>query len=147
MLYPVLKHAHSVIRWLLITGLLASVTVALYSMYKKKSLVYPGGLFSRLTVYTAHVQLLIGILLYLISPKVIFSPKSMSSPILRFYLIEHVFIMILVIVLITVGYVRMKKTGPGNQSARQLFWYYMISLILILALIPWPFMSYGGQWY
>jgi hypothetical protein len=147
MVYPVLKHAHSVIRWLLITGLLATIMVALLSIYRKKNPVFQGGTLSRLTVYTAHLQLLIGIILYLISPKVIFSPGSMSSPILRFYLVEHVSIMLLAVVLITLGYIRMKKAGSMIQSARQVFWYYLISLILILALIPWPNMSYGGQWY
>lgn len=147
MVYPVLKHAHSVIRWLLITGLLSSVMVALYSIYRKKSPEFQGALLSRLTVYIAHLQLLIGILLYLISPKVVFSSASMSSPILRFYLVEHVSVMLLVIVLITLGYVRMKKSASVIHSARRIFWYYLISLILTLALIPWPFMSFGGQWY
>ena len=147
MLYPVLKHAHSVIRWLLITGLLSSVMVALYCIYRKKSPELLGAVLSRLTVYIAHLQLIIGILLYLISPKVVFSSASMSSPILRFYLVEHVSVMLVVVVLITWDYLRMKKTGSVIHSARKIFWYYLISLILTLALIPWPFMSLGGQWY
>jgi hypothetical protein len=70
----------------------------------------------------------------------------MKSPILRFFLVEHTSTMILAIVLITVGYVRMKKSADEIRSARILLWYYLFSLAIILLLIPWPFTRYAGHY-
>jgi hypothetical protein len=91
------------------------------------------------------LQLLVGALLYLISPRVIFSGESMQSPILRFYLIEHLLVMLMAITLITLGYIRMKR-ARDMAASRNIFWFYLFSLLLFLSGIPWPFMPYGGEW-
>jgi hypothetical protein len=90
---------------------------------------------------------LAGLVLYGISPKVVFNASSMESPILRFYLVEHVLLMLLGVTLITRGYLRMKKVLGSAAASRRIFWYYLTALILLLAGIPWPFMDYGGVWY
>jgi membrane protein DedA with SNARE-associated domain len=93
-----------------------------------------------------HLQLIIGLILYFISPKVIFSGSSMSDPILRFFLVEHISLMLIAVVLITVGYVKTKKI-EGVKKYRTILIYYVISLLLILASIPWPFRDLGGKWF
>jgi len=143
--YIVIRHLHSIVRWLLLTGLLSSVILAISGLSDKKGLGSTGRLFVRLTVYFAHLQLLFGIVLFLISPRVIFSSDSMRSPILRFFLVEHTSAMLLAIILITVGYIRMKKAADVVQSARTLLWFYIFSLVIILTLIPWPFTRYAGH--
>jgi hypothetical protein len=143
--YTVIRHLHSVVRWLLLTGLLGSVILAISGLSDKKGLGRTGRLFARLTVYIAHLQLLVGIVLFLISPRVIFSSDSMQSPILRFFLVEHTSAMLLAIILITFGHIRMKKATDGVQSTRTLLWFYIFSLVIILTLIPWPFTRYAGH--
>jgi hypothetical protein len=143
--YTVIRHLHSIVRWLLLTGLLGSVILAISGWSNKKGLGSTGRLFARITVYFAHSQLLIGIMLFLISPRVIFSSDSMRSPILRFFLVEHTSAMLLAITLITIGYIRMKKASNQIDSARTLLWFYIFSLVVILTLIPWPFTRYAGH--
>jgi hypothetical protein len=143
--YTIIRHLHSIVRWLLLSGLVGSILLAISGLSDKKGLGTTGRLFARITVYLAHLQLLVGIVLFLISPRVIFSPDSMRSPILRFFLVEHTFAMILAIILITIGHIRMKRTADVIRSTRELLWFYIFSLVIILALIPWPFTRYAGH--
>ncbi len=143
--YTVIRHLHSIVRWLLLTGLLGSIILAISGLSDKKGLGRTGRIFARLTLYFAHLQLLVGIVLFLISPRVIFSSDSMRSPILRFFLVEHTSAMILAVILITIGHIRMKKAANEAISARTLLWFYAISLVIILILIPWPFTRYAGH--
>jgi thiosulfate reductase cytochrome b subunit len=143
---PWLNHFHSVLRWLLLAGLVSSIVIALNGILIRKDLSPAGKKISRITVYLAHIQLIMGLCLYLISPKVVFSAGSMQSPILRFYLVEHISAMILSIALITIGHALMKRSGNPSRSASRIFWFYLLSLLIILAMIPWPSSSYGGHW-
>jgi hypothetical protein len=143
--YAIIRHLHSLIRWLLLTGLLGSIILAVAGLSKKDGLSREGKLFARVTVYFAHLQLLAGIVLFTVSPRVIFSPESMRSPILRYFLVEHTSAMLLAVILITVGYARMKKQTPDSRSVRTLLWFYIVSLVIILFMIPWPFTRYAGH--
>jgi hypothetical protein len=146
-IYPILIHIHSGIRWILLASLIISVLISLINSLKKSDLSKYGKLFSLITLISAHIQLIAGLVLYIISPKVVFSAESMASPILRFYLVEHISAMVLAIILITVGYTAAKKKMGSIAAAKRIFWYYFFALILLLALIPWPWMSYGSQWF
>jgi len=145
-IYPVVEHLHSALRWLLLVLLIVSIVISLYKYLINKGLSSSQKLLAQLTVYAAHLQLVAGILLYLVSPKVIFSSDSLKSPMLRFFLVEHVSAMLIAIALITIGFSRFRKSGSSSRAVRQLFWYYLLALVIILAMIPWPFMHYGGQW-
>jgi hypothetical protein len=146
-IYPILIHIHSGIRWILLASLIISVLISLINSLKKSDLSKYGKLFSLITLISANIQLIAGLVLYIISPKVVFSAESMASPILRFYLVEHISAMVLAIILITVGYTAAKKKMGSIAAAKRIFWYYFFALILLLALIPWPWMSYGSQWF
>jgi len=143
--YTVIRHLHSIVRWLLLAGLLVSIVLAISGLSERKGIGKTGRLLSRLTVYFAHLQLIIGLVLFFISPRVIFGSDSMQSPILRFFLVEHTTAMILAIILITWGHIRMKRTADEIRSTRTLLWFYIFSLVIILLMIPWPFTRYAGH--
>jgi hypothetical protein len=143
--YTVIRHLHSIVRWLLLSGLLGSIILAISGLSDQQGLGSKGRLIARITVYFAHLQLLVGVILYMVSPRVIFSADSMRSPILRFFLVEHTSAMLLAVILITFGHIRMKKAINEIQAARTLLWFYLISLVIILILIPWPFTRYAGH--
>ncbi len=144
-LYPVLVHLHSGLRWILILALIVTLGISIYNVLTKNALSKNGKLFARVTMLTAHLQLLAGLVLYLISPKVVFSAQSMSSPMLRFFLVEHITAMLLAIALITFGVVRAKRK-PATES-RTLLWTFLVALVLMLAMIPWPWSAMGGNWF
>jgi hypothetical protein len=144
--YIFIRHLHSIVRWLLLTGILGSLVLSFAALSDKNGLSYPGRLFARITVYFAHLQLLVGVALFIVSPRVIFSGESMQSPILRFFLAEHTMGMLLAIILITIGHVQMKKAAFVRPSIKRLIWYYAFATAIILFMIPWPFTRYAGHY-
>ncbi|MFO7718830.1 MAG: hypothetical protein R6W85_00135, partial [Gillisia sp.] len=94
------------------------------------------------TLIASHIQLLIGIVLYFVSPH--FSKFSaigmggvMKDSISRLYLVEHPLIMIIAIVLITMGYSKHKGKLTSKPKFKLLAIFYSIALILMLSRIPW----------
>lgn len=141
--YNIMVSAHSGLRWLL----LAFMVVALFQTFSKR------GKFGdiketksvMITFILTHIQLLLGLILYFISSKVQFSSMTMSNTLIRFFTVEHALLMIAAIVLITMGYIRSKKSPKPFNVA---FNFYFIAMILILISIPWPFREIlGAGWF
>lgn len=82
-----------------------------------------------------HTQLLLGIVLYFISPAVVFSGASMKDATARYWLVEHGSLMIISIVLITLGRITTKKIADSALKYKKLFVYNGIALLLILLAI------------
>lgn len=146
-MYNMLLHAHSGIRWIVLGLLLLSVIEIFIRWKMGKEFAKNDKLRSVATMAFMHVQLLIGLILFAISPKVQFSGASMKDSILRFFLVEHPLMMILAIIVVTIGYIRHKKHETSAKKFKTIFWYYLIALVLILAGIPWPFQGYGAGWF
>lgn len=94
------------------------------------------------TLIVSHIQLLIGIVLYFVSPKFsVFSEGGMGvimkDPTLRLNLVEHPLIMIIAVVLITMGYSKHKKKLTSKPKFKILAIFYTLALILVLSRIPW----------
>jgi len=147
MIYNILIHIHSVARWLLLVSIIIALVNALLK-YRKKSLARCGDCaFNRITLILAHLQLVAGLVLYFISPKVIFNAASMRDSVLRFFLVEHIGLMIVAIVLITVGYVKSEKVSEDRKKYKSILIYFGIAFLLLLAAIPWPFRNLGAGWF
>src|SRR5690606_15545150 len=105
--YNILVSAHSGIRWLLLLFLL----IAIFQTFSRRGKF--GDIKETKTVLIAfiftHLQLLLGLILFFMSPKVQFGGSMMSNSLLRFFTIEHSLLMIIAIILITMGYSRAKK--------------------------------------
>ncbi|MFN4762178.1 hypothetical protein ACKGJN_03550 [Gillisia sp. Q332] len=94
------------------------------------------------TLIASHIQLLIGIVLYFVSPHFrkfseIGMGEVMKDSISRLYLVEHPLIMIIAIVLITMGYSKHKGKLTSKPKFKLLAIFYSIALILMLSRIPW----------
>lgn len=140
-------HLHSGLRWIALLLLVIAIFNALSSRgknsYEKKDKMI--NLFAMIML---HTQLLIGLILYFISPKVQFSEGWMKNGMLRFFGMEHTLMMVAAIVIITIG--RKKAEGltdPAQKHGKIILWY-TIGLIVVLAGIPWPFReALGGAWF
>jgi len=146
-MYNGLVHAHSGLRWVV----LALLLFAIFNAFSKKS---KGAEWTdkdkKLTLFAmifTHVQLLIGLVLYFISPLVQFSEGFMKNPVYRFYGMEHIVTMLLAIALITVGYSKSKRATESAKKFKSVATFYLIGLLLILAGIPWPFRDLGAGWF
>ncbi|MDX1685498.1 MAG: cytochrome B [Saprospiraceae bacterium] len=146
-MYNILQHTHSGFRWIVLILLVLSVVEIFIKWRRGKEYVKLDKLRSLGTMVAMHIQLLLGLILYFISPNVQFSGASMKDSMLRFFLVEHPLLMILAIVVVTIGYVRHKSHEASAKKFKTIFWYYLIALILVLIGIPWPFQDYGAGWY
>jgi len=143
-MYNILKHAHSGLRWVLLLALIAAI-IAGFQAWKR------GGSYKKapalIGLIVTHLQLVLGLTLYFISPLVSFQEGFMKNAITRFYTVEHLTTMIIAIALITIGYSRAKRKSADTAAGRAVFVFYLIGLLLILLGIPWPFRGLGGGWF
>ncbi|MEO0471667.1 MAG: cytochrome B [Bacteroidota bacterium] len=148
MLHNILKHAHSGWRWIV----LALLVFAIFNAFRKWR---SGAEFQesdrKLNIFTlsaVHIQFVFGLILYFISPWVVFSGEAMKDALLRFYTVEHFLTMLIGVAVISIGYSRAKRAVEAGQKFRTTFVFFLIGLLIILARIPWPFMEkYQGGWF
>lgn len=141
-MYTAIQHLHSYWAYLVLLMVVIATFNAIIKLIGKKPF---GALDFRLSLFgliVMHLQLLIGLVLYFVSPY--FSAFStngmaeiMSDKTLRLYLIEHPTMMILAIVFITIGYSKHKKELSSRKKFKKLSIFYSIALILLLSRIPW----------
>ena len=146
-MYPMLVHSHSGLRWVVLLLLLAAIFNAGTKMGGKASYTDKDKRLGLFALIFTHLQLVIGAILYFISPKVVAIGDAMGDKVLRFYAVEHLTTMLIGIVLITIGYSRAKRKASDAGKFKTTFWFYLLGLLAILAGIPWPFMGYGSAWF
>ncbi len=144
-MYNIVKHLHSGLRWIV----LLAIIYAIYDAYTKWKSNTAFNNDTRKAPFLAfnftHLQALVGLVIYFLSPRIVFGPGWMKDSIMRFFAIEHPLMMLIAITLITIGYIKGKKGLPGG-SFKTIFWYYLIAILIMLATIPWPWMKYGTGW-
>tara|TARA_R110000868_G_scaffold52187_2_gene165102 strand:- start:216 stop:602 length:387 start_codon:yes stop_codon:yes gene_type:complete len=93
----------------------------------------------------SHMQLLVGLLLYFVSPKGFNAVQQLGmgglTSATRLLAVEHPFINIVALVFITIGWSKHKKIMEANRKFKTIAIFYGIGLILILSRLPW------GQWF
>ena len=82
-----------------------------------------------------HTQLLLGTILFFVSPIVIFSGASMKDFTARYWLVEHNTGMIIAIVLITIARISTKKMTDAVSKHKRMFIFNAIALVIILLMI------------
>ena len=84
-----------------------------------------------------HIQLVIGLILYFVSPLGSASIGQMAESEVRLTWLEHPLINIIAIVLITIGWSKHKKAATSEAKFNNIFVFYGLGLLLILSRIPW----------
>ena len=143
-MHSILVHAHSGLRWVLLALLLGAIFSTVGGLSGNKSFTDGVRKTALFALIVTHVQLILGLILYFISPKVQFGAETMSDSTLRFFAVEHIFMMVVAVILITLGYSRMKRGASDGAKYKSVFWFYLIGLVLILGGMPWPFRGLGG---
>lgn len=141
-MYNGLLHAHSGLRWILLLALVLATIIALIKWLTSSDKVKILKPFSLITLISAHLQLLIGIALYFMTPRFQFSSEAMKDTVQRFFMVEHSLMMVIAIILITVGHSIAKKK-IGKAKAKSLSIFFGISLLIVLYMIPWPGQGFG----
>lgn len=144
-----IQHLHSSMRYVLLALLIFAVLTAWQHKLKKQAYSKKLDKATLWVMILSHIQLLLGFVLYVTSPKVLISDMAvaMKNSGLRFYTVEHILGMIIAITLITVGRIQLKKMKNDEQKNQKVFLFYGIALIIIFLSIPWPFLKDFGTWF
>src|SRR5690625_2843424 len=138
-MYTGFQHLHSVFAYIVLAVLLLSFIYALASFVQKKPFTEKVRKASLAGLIAAHLQLLIGLVLYFISPMGLsnFSGEAMGDAMSRLYMLEHPLMMLIGIILITVGYSKAKQPGDNASRYKTLLTFYGLGILCILLRIPW----------
>lgn len=141
-MYNTVLTLHSYWAYLVLLVLILATFNALYKMAADKEYAAKDFRISLFALIVSHIQLLIGLILYFVSPRLqAFSELGMGGvmkdSLSRLYLVEHPFVNIIAVALITIGYSKHKKKLTSQAKLKPLAVFYTIALVLFLSRIPW----------
>ncbi len=126
---------HSVLRYFVLVFLLILLFRSFQGWQKKSAFTAMDDKVSLWLFILTHTQLLLGLILYFVSPLVIFEGASMSNKVARYWLVEHSSMMLIAIVLITMARITAKKMTEAVAKHKRLFIFNLLALIVILVAI------------
>jgi hypothetical protein len=142
-MYEFIQKFHSGLAYLVLFILVVAVINAVAGLVGKKEFTEKDRKIGLFALIFTHTQLLIGLILYFVSPsglnmiKAVGMGEVMKNSALRLTVVEHPFINILAIVLITIGWSKHKKLTTSESKFKTFSIFYGLGLLLILSRIPW----------
>jgi len=138
-MYTGLQHLHSYFAYLLLAILVFSLIYTIVMFVRKEPFTDKVRKVALAGFIATHLQLLIGLVLYVISPRGLsnFSGEAMGDTLSRLYILEHPLTMIIGVILISVGYIKAKKPGDDIRRYRTIVIFYLLGFGAILLRIPW----------
>lgn len=122
-MYQTLTFLHSTFRWLVLLSLLYSIFRAYKGYFSNKEFTKTDNSIRHWTATIAHVQLVLGIILYSQSPIIKYFWKNFNeakeSFDLLFFGIIHIFLMLFSIILITIASAVSKRKQLIKRSLKQ----------------------------
>lgn len=144
---------HSILRWAVVLFGLWALINALSGVFSKRAY-KPGdrrtGLFFMIS---CDIQLLLGLILYFNGMwfnMLKSNPKEvMKDSVARFFTVEHALMMIIAWILVHVGYSMVKRADTDALKHKRSLLFFGIAILIILAMIPWPFRipGIGREWF
>ena len=139
---------HSFLRWVVIFSGIAALGGAVGGVTAKRPWLPVDNVRSLLFTISLDVQVLIGLVLYVISPvtRSAFGDMGMAmrTPVLRFFVVEHLIGMVVALALVHIGRVRLRKSTGDAQRHKIALVFFGLGLVVLLLSIPWPGMP-GGR--
>lgn len=141
-MYETIQVLHSYWAYLVLIILIIAVVNAIAKSIGGKEYSPKDFRISLFTLIVSHIQLLIGFILYFVSPRfAAFSELGMGGvmkdAVNRLYLVEHPLINIIVVALITIGYSKHKKKLTSAPKLKTIAIFYTIALVFLVSRIPW----------
>ena len=144
-MYAILLTLHSILRWAILVLAVVAIARSYSGMTAGKPFSAADKKVGLFLMISAHTTLLIGLYLYFFGAWGFASIRNlgfgevMKNKAARFFAVEHIFGMLVAIVLITIGRGAAKKNIPDMAKHKRTFWFILVALVIILATIPWPF--------
>ena len=134
-MYTGLLHTHSLPRYFILIALVVVIVKAVIGLMQKQ----PYGKWdNKLSLYLfifTHMQLLAGLILYFVSPFVKFGSTTMSDKVTRYWTVEHIFAMLIAVVLITLARTTSKRMSNDAAKHKRMAIFNFVALVVIVAMI------------
>jgi len=150
-MYTTLLALHSLFRWLVLLSLAVSIFKAYRGWFGGKAFSKTDNALRHNTATILHIQFLLGVTLYIISPLVNYFWQNPSEAIheheIRFFGMEHITIMLIAIVVVTIGSAKAKRKVEDLEKFKTMTIWFSVGLFLILTSIPWEFSPFTSRPY
>ena len=110
----------------------------------KSGKIFTKGLNTQSAIFTGlfHLQIVIGLVMYFVSSPIMKTAfadfgAAMKDSAVRFWAVEHIFVMIIAAVLVQIGRIKIKKASEDRSKFKAMAIFFLIALILVLSRIPW----------
>jgi len=133
--YEFFKDLHSGFRYVVFIMVVLAIIQSLLGWLGKKPYTEVNRRVNLFALISAHTQLLIGIVLYFLSPNVQFNSSTMKNDTTRYFTVEHWAMMIIAIVLITIGHSKSKKITLPEAKHKTIAIFYIIAFLIIIGAI------------
>ena len=145
--YGLVLGLHSTLRWVVVGTGVAAAAAAWAARLGSRSWTDTTLAMGRTFAVTMDLQLVVGLILYLaLSPTVASGLGNISGAMgdapHRFWMIEHPAAMLVALVLAHVGVAKARRARPSDGPGPAA-WYFTLAIVLVLAVLPWPFLDYG----
>ncbi len=140
-MYPILLSLHNILRWLVVIAAVWLLIRTYMGLFSKSDWTDQEGKAVRFFVIFMDIQLLLGLILYFVSPLTQAVMGNMGAAMgddqLRFFGVEHAFMMIVAVILAHVGSFMVKRAAESRSKyIRSAIWF-TISTLVVLVAIPW----------
>jgi Na+/proline symporter len=142
-------HLHNFLRWVVLILAVASVIYYGIGYFTKKDFSKTDDRLGLFYLIFMDIQLLLGVALFFVGSafsNLTSDPSfAMKTPAIRFFSVEHGMGMLIAILLVHIGRNKVKSEADDTSKFRKGFIYFGISLLIMLAMIPWPFREGIGR--
>lgn len=138
---------HGILRWAVLLLGVWAVLAALGAVVSKRPYKSSDNKVSLFFMISCDIQLLLGLILYFngmwFTMLKTNAKEVMKDAATRFFSVEHALMMIIAWLLVHVGRSMVKRSDTDAQKHKRTLIYFGIALLIILAMIPWPFRQPG----
>jgi hypothetical protein len=142
-MYSILLATHSLLRWLVLVSLLYSIFIAYRGWLFNKTYTRVDDRVRSVTTTIVHIQLVIGVWLYCISPVVHYFLHNFSEGVhnrqIRFFGMEHISMMVIAVTVFTIGSSKARRKPTDREKFKTMATWFTAALLIILSSIPWSF--------
>ncbi|MCD0487151.1 cytochrome B [Pedobacter sp. MC2016-14] len=131
-MYQILKSAHSGWRYVVVALLLVAIFTAVSGWLGKKTYTEGNRKLNVFALISVHIQFLLGLVIYFTNGWF----KVDSSVVYgRYWKMEHISMMILAVILVTIGNSRSKKIEEASKKHKTVFIFFGFALLIITVAI------------
>lgn len=141
-MYDSILNLHSYLAFAVLVFLLLASLNAFTGLSSKRAFLKKDRQIALIGLIFSHVQFVLGLVLLFVSPKMEAAKQLgmgglMKNSELRLFIVEHPFINLIAIVLVTIGWSTHKRATEDTVKFKKIAYLYAAGFILLLSRIPW----------